>query len=429
VADADDRRAASDTVIARLEAEHAAARARAAAAPALPDARPTPQVQDGDLAHLSQTWDVFLPSPTDSPFKAGLRRLLAPAVRFTFRQQRVFNSAVVAHLNRRALSDDWLKRWESLGAREARYTARHDALAASYAELKDMVAITQQTALSLKREVERLVGSAGSSGSAGSAHPAPRTEHPAPGSAHRAPGTSQQIVVSRALDSFKYVGFEDRFRGSQDVIRARLASYLPLFEGAGPVVELGCGRGEFLDLLRERGIAARGVDVNHEMVEVSRSRGLDATEGDALSFLTAQPDDSLGGVFAAQVAEHLEPEYLMRVIDAAMHALRGGGVLVLETINPACWTAFFESYLRDLTHVRPLHPDTLQYLVRSSGFHDVSVEFRSPIADADRLQTVPLPPGEIPPTLADLLDTFNANVNRLNARLFTYQDYAVIGRK
>jgi SAM-dependent methyltransferase len=400
------------------------------------DQKPTPQFQDGDLAHLNQAWDVFLPPTTDSPFKAALRRLLAPALRFAFRPQRVFNSAVVAHLNRRALSDDWLKRWESLGAREARYAARHDALAASYAELKDMVAITQQTGISLKREVERLVGSAGAAGSAGSGvqHPAPTfasgfgaagssTQHPP------SPAASARQAPAPSLDSFKYVGFEDRFRGSQETIRARLASYLPLFEGSGPVVELGCGRGEFLDLLRERGIAARGVDVNHEMVEVSRGRGLDATEGDALAFLAAQPDDSLGGVFAVQVAEHLEPEYLMRLIDTAMHALRRDGVLLLETINPACWTAFFESYLRDLTHVRPLHPDTLQYLVRASGFKDVSIEFRSPIADADRLQPVPLPPGEIPPTLADLLDTFNANVNRLNARLFTFQDYAVIGRK
>jgi len=422
VADADDRHADSDAVIARLEREHEDRRARADAMPGLPDARPAVQVQDGDLAHLNEAWDVFLPPPEERGLKSGLRRLLAPALRFAFRRQRVFNSAVVTHLNRRALSDDWLKRWESLGAREARYAARHDALTAGYAELRDMVAITQQTALALKREVERLVGSGGSGGSGvpqGSAPPGPSPQPPAPG--------AQPPAAN--LDSFKYVGFEDRFRGSQEVIRARLASYLPIFDGAGPVVELGCGRGEFLDLLRERGIPARGVDTNHEMVEVSRGRGLDAAEGDALSFLTAQPDDSLGGVFAAQVAEHLEPEYLMRVIDAAMHALRRGGVLVLETINPACWTAFFESYLRDLTHVRPLHPDTLQYLVRSSGFRDVTIEFRSPIADADRLQPVPLPPGDLPPAIADLVDTFNANVNRLNARLFTYQDYAVIGRK
>ena len=204
---------------------------------------------------------------------------------------------------------------------------------------------------------------------------------------------------------------------------------MPLFGGAAPVLEIGCGRGEFLDLLRSAGIGARGIDLNHEMVEVTRARGLDATEAEAVSYLSAQPDETFGGVFAAQVAEHLEPGALMALIDTSMHKLRRGGVLVLETINPACWTAFFESYLRDLTHVRALHPDTLQYLVRASGFRDVSIEYRSPIAEADRLQPVPLPSGDVSPTIADLLDTFNANVNRLNERLFTYQDYAVIGRK
>ena len=407
----DDPRAGADAVIDRLERDHAAARARAAAAPALADPRPATQVQEGDLAHLNQSWDVFLPPAGERGLKSALRRLLAPALRFTLRQQRVFNSAVVTHLNRRALSDDWLKRWESLGAREARYAARHDALAASYTELRDLVAITQQTAMALKREMGRIL------------------EVRQVQQVQRVQRVQQVPEHDVDLDSFKYVGFEDRFRGSVETIRARLATYLPLFDAAAPVVELGCGRGEFLDLLRERGIAARGVDVNHEMVEVSRGRGLDASEGDALAFLSACPDDSIGGVFAAQVVEHLEPAYLMRIIDAALNALRPGGVLVLETINPACWTAFFESYLRDLTHTHPLHPDTLQYLVRASGFRDAAVEFRSPVPDDDRLQTVPLPPGDLPPHVADLIDTFNANVNRLNARLFTFMDYAVIGRK
>jgi O-antigen chain-terminating methyltransferase len=202
-----------------------------------------------------------------------------------------------------------------------------------------------------------------------------------------------------------------------------------VFEQAAPVLEIGCGRGEFLDLLRGRGIAARGVDVNAAMVAVSRERGLDAATADALSFLSTQPDNSLGGIFAAQVVEHLEPNYLMRLLDAAGQKLRPGGVLVLETINPACWNAFFESYLRDLTHVRALHPDTLQYLVRASGFQNVTIEYRSPVADDDRLEPVVRPAGDIAPAIAAMIDAVNANVERLNARLFTFMDYAVVGRK
>ena len=97
--------------------------------------------------------------------------------------------------------------------------------------------------------------------------------------------------------------------------------------------------------------------------------------------------------------------------------------------NEPGWTAFFESYLRDLTHVRALHPETLSYLLRASGFRDVSIEYRSPIPEGDRLQPVSLAPGEGTPGLADLVSTFNENVELLNSRLFTYQDYAVIGRK
>ena len=104
-------------------------------------------------------------------------------------------------------------------------------------------------------------------------------------------------------------------------------------------------------------------------------------------------------------------------------------MIVLETINPTCWVAFFESYIRDLTHVRPLHPDTLQYLLRVSGFQHVDVQYESPIPEAARLQLVSGPPSGHPSDLTVLIDTFNENVAKLNGRMFTYQDYAAIGRK
>jgi O-antigen chain-terminating methyltransferase len=311
-----------------------------------------------------------------------------------------------------------MKRWESLAARESRYASRHDSLAATHGELRDVLAIVQQNTATLRREVERLLA-------ASATRTAPATSEPAQTGA----GPATQTPPPTSLASATYVGFEDRFRGSPELIRARLESYLPLFAGVQDVVEIGCGRGEFLDLLRAQGIRARGVDTNHEMVEVTRERGLDAIEADGLAFLASQPDDSLGAVFAAQVVEHLEPPYLAQLIDTAARKLRPGGLLVLETINAACWSAFFDSYLRDLTHARALHPDTLQYLVRAAGLRDVTIEFRSPIPEADRLQAVPLPPSGLSPAVADLIDAFNANVNRLNARLFTHQDYAVIGRR
>lgn len=320
------------------------------------------------------------------------------------RDRAAAGQAQVVNAGLDAVAADWLRRWEALDAREARYDARHTTLARACAELKDQVAMAQQSALTLKREVERLI--AGGAGPAAAAPAAPVD-----------------------LESFKYVGFEDRFRGSRDTIRERLAGYVPLFTGADPVVELGCGRGEFLDLLRDRGISGRGVDSNHEMVEISRGRGLDATEADALAFLQSQPDGSLGGVFAAQVIEHLPPGYLMALLETAGHKLRAGGRIVLETINPTCWAAFFESYLRDLTHVRPVHPETLQYLLRASGFRDVDIRYQSPIADWDRLRPAPTLPADADPALVGLIDAYNDSVAKLNGRLFGYQDYAAVATR
>jgi SAM-dependent methyltransferase len=237
-------------------------------------------------------------------------------------------------------------------------------------------------------------------------------------------------VTPEARDSWKYVGFEDLFRGSRDDIRARQEIYLPLFEGASDVLDVGCGRGEFLDLLAAKGIRARGLDLNHEMVEVCRSRGLDVTEADALSYLHTQPDESVGGLIAAQVVEHLEPSYLLQMLDEAQRVLRPGATMVLETINVACWLAFFESYIRDITHARPLHPDTLKYLVTASGFVDVAVQFGAPIDPANRLQPVSRAArtgGD--DALRSLADTLDGNVERLNRLMFTHLDYAVIARR
>src|SRR5262249_41483255 len=134
----------------------------------------------------------------------------------------------------------------------------------------------------------------------------------------------QPPAFTPALDAYKYVEFENQFRGSQEAIRERLESYLTYFAGTADVLDVGCGRGEFLDLLASRGIRARGLDLNHEMVEVCRARGLDVAEGDVVSYLHAQPDGSLGGLFAAQVVEHLAPSYLLRFLELACHKLRPG---------------------------------------------------------------------------------------------------------
>lgn len=299
-------------------------------------------------------------------------------------------------------------------------SGRLDALAPaieSIAELRTHVGVLQRATAMLKRDISRQSSV----------------------DSRQSPSASPESAAGRVLlappmgDDCKYVGFEDQFRGSDDEIRTRLSAYVPLFAKASDVVDIGCGRGEFLAALKDAGIRARGVDRNGEMAAIARERGLDAVHGDALAYLEALDDGSLGGVIAAQVVEHLEPSYLITMLDAASRKLRRGAPIVIETINPACWLAFFSSYIRDLTHVRPVHPETLQYLLRAHGFERVELRYSAPVPPHMKMQTVDLP-AEIlssndasAAALARAARTVNANATIINNLLFTHLDYAAIG--
>jgi SAM-dependent methyltransferase len=318
------------------------------------------------------------------------------------------------------LADEMLKRYESLLARDQRYDARLTDLATALATL-------QHSTLALKRELARTPLTAPPPAPAGT--PAPTGAAASPDATTAA---EQQMLAGDRLYSHQYAGFEDLFRGSETEIRTRMADYVAIFAGAANVVDLGCGRGEFLDLLRESGIPARGVDLNHEMVERCREKGLDVVETDALSFVAAAAPGSLGGLIACQVVEHLPPDYLLRLLSAAAEALRPGAAIVLETINPACWSAFFDSYIRDPTHVRPVHPDTLKFLVTAAGFADAQVMWRSPYPDGGKLERLPAAVREASRTdftLKPLVDAIDRNVDRLNGLFFTDRDYAVVARR
>jgi len=232
-----------------------------------------------------------------------------------------------------------------------------------------------------------------------------------------------RATVRAAADS-TYTAFENRFRGAREQVRTRQQDYVDLFREQAPVVDLGCGRGEFLDLLRTAGIEARGVEDNANVVRECRERSLDVVHGGLVEYLQAQEDGSLGGVFAAQVAEHLTPPVLTTLLAEARRTLRKGGVLLLETPNPASALAFHDVFIRDLTHERPLHPETLRFLASAAGFGDVRVQMRNPVPEDVGLRL--LPGAGLPPPVIQVL---NENVERLNALLFAPLDYALIARR
>jgi SAM-dependent methyltransferase len=179
-----------------------------------------------------------------------------------------------------------------------------------------------------------------------------------------------------------YFAFEAKMRGSTADVRERQRPYVDDFRDAAPVLDVGCGRGELLGLLRDAGIEARGVDADADMAAYARGEGLEVEQADALAHLEQLPDATLGGIFAGQVVEHLPPAALFRLLELAARKLRPGGLLVAETINPLSPLAL-RSYFADLTHAQPLVPETLELLAKQAGFRTVETRFLNAPRHAD----------------------------------------------
>ncbi len=176
-----------------------------------------------------------------------------------------------------------------------------------------------------------------------------------------------------SLDSL-YVAFENRFRGSTAEIGRRSERYLPIFRqsqpvaAGAPVLDIGCGRGEFLSLLKRNNIATLGVDLNGAMVEEARGLGLDVTEGDALAYLRARPDNSLAAITGFHIVEHIGFKDLVRLFDEARRVLMPGGIVLFETPNPENLVVGACTFHYDPTHNKPLPPDYLRFVTEARGF-------------------------------------------------------------
>ena len=245
----------------------------------------------------------------------------------------------------------------------------------------------------------------------------------------RPPGAALEVAAARAAGrGAAYLAFEDLHRGTRDEIKRRQSVYLPHFQRSvsaqAPLLDLGCGRGEFLDLCREVGLPARGVDVNPAMVLFCRELGLDVAEADGLSYLRALPPAGLGGILLSQVIEHLSLDQLTELVALCAEKLAPGGVLIAETVNPQTLSTFAGAFYVDLTHNKPVHPEAARFLWRWAGLAEVQILYLSALTPEQKLE--PLPGGTGAP---DVAGAFNRNVDRLNQLIYGPLDYAVVGRK
>ncbi|WP_367358009.1 class I SAM-dependent methyltransferase [Methanothrix sp.] len=233
-------------------------------------------------------------------------------------------------------------------------------------------------------------------------------------------------MLSSQVKGLNYFIFEDRFRGSRNDTKAKQLKFVKYFEGCKNVLDIGCGRGEFLELLKDNGISGHGIDIDEDMVRYCRSRDLNVEKLDAVSYLNQLEDKSLDGIFIDQVVEHLDPDYLIKMIDLCYKKMLFGAYIIMETVNPLSLLSLADFYM-DMSHKRPVHPETLKFLMSAAGFRETVAQFYEPAVEDGRLRYIDA--DELAEKERSLADIINRNTDMLNNMIFGPRDYAAIGKK
>ena len=228
---------------------------------------------------------------------------------------------------------------------------------------------------------------------------------------------SRPVIWNHDLDAL-YFAFEESFRGPRAEIKNRQSVYLPFLPAAGagdvrhPVLDLGCGRGEWLELLRDNDLVGLGVDQNHAMLDICRSLSLPVTEADCLAYLHSLPDNTLGAITAFHVVEHLPYSDVIGLLDQALRVLKPNGLLILETPNPSNILVGSCHFYLDPTHRNPLPSAMLRFLVEARGFTDCRI-----------LELCP------DPAHSQFPADDNSPAKRFNDYLYGPRDYGVVAHK
>jgi 2-polyprenyl-3-methyl-5-hydroxy-6-metoxy-1,4-benzoquinol methylase len=233
----------------------------------------------------------------------------------------------------------------------------------------------------------------------------------------------REILNEKYNEDLFYLEFEDQFRGSKEDIKARLKYYLPLVkEVAGhfhtnKFIDIGCGRGEWLELLREEGMDSIGIDINRATVNALQEEGYNVYLCDAIQYLHKLKDSTVTLITGFHIIEHLSFQEQLNLLRESLRVLKPGGFIILETPNPKNIIVAACNFYADPTHRHPIHPDTIRFVLESQGFVDVDLKYwakqNSIFEDESEAQDGYL--GEIE---SIIMDWFKSP-----------PDYAVIGRK
>ena len=197
-----------------------------------------------------------------------------------------------------------------------------------------------------------------------------------------APGASRQDTGAAPELGFDYGRFAERFRGTEEYVKAGQQFYQPYFRACRNVLDIGCGRGEFLEMMQSAGIPAKGIDLSRESVDTCIHKKLDAELADLFIYLEDLPEASLDGIFCSQVVEHLPPERLPEMIRLCANRLQRNGVLAIETPNPECLAIFATHFYLDPTHQRPVPHPLVAFYLEEFGMGNIEVRKLSPAADS-----------------------------------------------
>lgn len=219
-----------------------------------------------------------------------------------------------------------------------------------------------------------------------------------------------------------YFDFENHFRGSRTLIKERFAAYVPYFQipPTEMVADLGCGRGEFIELMYENGVHVKGVDNYQPFIDYCRERGFDVDKSDALTWLNSCPDNSLSGIFMGQVIEHVSFDYAIALIKCAYRKLKVDCYFVLETPNSQSLSTYCNFYI-DAGHTKPIHYATLEYIFNIVGYQNIQRLNNELTLSKCRLSLLE--------DSIQVSDSINKNITILNNTLFGYEDYSLIAKK